>query len=74
MLSVKEPLIMRQFQSLISYSSESVHYYDECFGLPEKINGIYQIEVLLSASGGVTLEDALQNPIVKEFMDSLRKK
>jgi hypothetical protein len=41
--------------------------------LPEKINGIYQIEVLLSASGGVTLEDALQNPIVKEFMDSLRK-
>lgn len=57
----------------LSYSSESVHYYDECFDLPEQINGIYQIEVLLSASGGVTLEDALQNPIVKEFMDSLRK-
>jgi hypothetical protein len=29
--------------------------------------------VILSASGGVTLEDALQNQIVKEFMDSLRK-
>lgn len=55
----------------LSYSSESVHYYDECFDLPEQIDGIYQIEVHLSAMDGVTLEEALQNPIVKEFMDSL---
>ena len=57
----------------ISYSSESVDFYDECFDLPEQIDRIYQIEVLVSAMDGVTMEEALQHPIVKEFMDSLIK-
>ena len=56
----------------LSYSSESVHYYDECFDLPEQIDGIYQIEVHLSASGGVTLEEALQNSVVKGFLESIK--
>lgn len=57
----------------LSYSSESINFYDECFDLPEQIDMIYQIEVLVSAMDGVTMEDAMQNPIVKSFMDSLRK-
>ena len=56
----------------LSYSSESVHYYDECFDLPEQIDEIYQIEVHLSAMDGVTMEEALQNPIVSEFIESIQ--
>lgn len=56
----------------LSYSSESVHYYDECFDLPEQIDGIYQIEIHLSAMDGVTMEEALQNPIVSEFIESIQ--
>lgn len=57
----------------ISYSSESVHFYDECFDLPEQIDRIYQIEVLVSAMDGVTMEAALESSVVKAFMDSLIK-
>ena len=55
----------------LAYSSETVHYYDECFDLPEQIDGIYQIEVMISAMNGVTMEDALQHPMVHEFFESI---
>lgn len=55
------------------FSGETVHAYDEYFDLPEIIDGIYQILIGVSAYDGVTIEDALQHPMVREFLDSITK-
>ena len=57
----------------LNFSSESVHIYDEHFDLPEIVDGIYQIRIGVTASDGVTMEDALQHPMVQAFMESIAK-
>ena len=57
----------------LAYSSDTIHYYDECFDLPEQIDGIYQIEIMISSMNGVAMEDALQHPMVQAFMESIAK-
>ena len=57
----------------LNFSSESVHIYDEHFDLPEIVDGIYQIRIGVSASDGVTIEEALQHPMVQAFMESIVK-
>ena len=56
--------------SLVS-SSEHVQNYDEHFDLPEIVDGIYQIRIGVTASDGVTIEEALENSLVKEFLESI---
>ena len=56
----------------LTHSGETVHYYDEYFDLPEHIDGIYQIHIGITASDGLTMEEALQHPMVREFMESIR--
>ena len=53
------------------FSSEHVQNYDEHFDLPEIVDGIYQIRIGVSASDGVTIEEALENSLVKEFLESI---
>lgn len=57
----------------LACSSENVHNYDEHFDLPEVVDGIYQIRIGVTASDGVTIEEALKNPMVKEFMESIQQ-
>ena len=57
----------------LTFSSVSVHNYDEHFDLPEIVDGIYQIRIGVSASDGVTMEEALQHPMVRAFMESIVK-
>ena len=57
----------------LTFSSENVYVYDEYFDLPEIVDGIYQIRIGVSAYDGATIEDALEHPIVKEFLDSIAK-
>ena len=56
----------------LACSSENVHNYDEHFDLPEVVDGIYQIRIGVTASDGATLEEALQHPMVREFLESIR--
>ena len=56
----------------LAFSSESVHNYDEHFDLPEIVDGIYQIRVGVTASDGATLDEAMQHPMVRAFMESIR--
>ena len=56
----------------LACSSENVHNYDEHFDLPEVVVGIYQIRIGVTASDGATLEEALQHPMVREFLESIR--
>jgi len=56
----------------LAFSSESVHNYDEHFDLPEMVDGIYQIRVGVTASDGATLDEAMQHPMVRAFMESIR--
>ena len=57
--------------SLVS-SSEHVQNYDEHFDLPEIVDGIYQIRIGVTASDGVTIEEALENSLVRDFIDSIK--
>ena len=57
----------------LTFSSENVYVYDEYFDLAEIVDGIYQIRIGVSAYDGVTIEEALQHPMVREFMDSLHR-
>lgn len=57
----------------LACSSENVHNYDEHFDLPEVVDGIYQIRIGVTASDGVTIEEALKHPMVKEFMESIQQ-
>ena len=57
----------------LTFTSENVNVYDEHFDLPEIVDGIYQIRIGVSASDGVTIEDALQHPMVRAFLDSITK-
>jgi len=54
------------------YSGETVHSYDEILDLPELIDGIYQIQICISASEGVTMDEALDHWMVKEFLESIQ--
>jgi len=56
----------------LAFSNESVHNYDEHFDLPEMVDGIYQIRVGVTASDGATLDEAMQHPMVRAFMESIR--
>lgn len=56
----------------LQYSGETVHYYDEIFDLPEMIDGIYQLQISVSASDGITMDEALALPIVREFFESIQ--
>ena len=57
----------------LTFTSENVNVYDEHFDLPEIVDGIYQIRIGVSASDGVPIEDALQHPMVRAFLDSITK-
>ena len=57
----------------LTFTSENVNVYDEHFDLPEIVDGIYQIRIGVSASDGVTIEEALQHPMVRAFLDSITK-
>ena len=56
----------------LQYSGETVHYYDEIFDLPEMIDGVYQLQISVSASDGITMDEALALPIVREFFESIQ--
>ena len=57
----------------LTFSGETAYVYDEYFDLPEIVDGIYQIRIGVSAYDGVTIEEALQHPMVREFLDSLHR-
>ena len=57
----------------LTYSGETSHYYDEYFDLPEIVDGIYQLHIGVTVVNGVTREDALQHPMVQEFMKSIHQ-